>query len=131
MHLQQSRCRYFTQKSISEKTTLNKETAFSCRSTEGRVVSGFCIGSFRWSSVGCFQNIQLGSASFSISFEMSCSYSVPRLPVPPPAATVRWYSQLSCNQWSNKLQVCMLVWDLLTIQVHLQSYYFVVIGIYI
>ena len=39
----------------------------------------------------------LGSPWFCMSLAMSCSYCVPTLPVPPPAATVRWYSHESLN----------------------------------
>lgn len=44
---------------------------------------------FAWSKARISVDL-LGSPLTSMTFAMSCSYSVPTLPVPPPAATVRW-----------------------------------------
>lgn len=44
---------------------------------------------FVWSKAWIRADL-LGSPLASMTFAMSCSYSVPTLPVPPPAATVRW-----------------------------------------
>lgn len=44
---------------------------------------------FVWSKAWVRADL-LGSPLASMTFAMSCSYSVPTLPVPPPAATVRW-----------------------------------------
>lgn len=44
---------------------------------------------FAWSKAWIRADL-LGSPLASMTFAMSCSYSVPTLPVPPPAATVRW-----------------------------------------